>query len=186
MSKNTKKGSELAYDKATPELIEKVVVVLRERNAHKLSTSRIYEAHNAIFGLDETPESCASCLRRRADKIAVWYAGYLAEAGEPTQAATAGKGKKAADSATSDNGDTGKGAPLGAYQRPEGAVDYPLLDEEGVEAGTIVFTASAEDETKGTVTMADGTYVKPGTYKSGENEIKVAVGGKATVVNSLL
>lgn len=173
----------IAFSEATPELLQKVQEVLSMRSAHKLSMSLIYEVHNKLFGLNEKPESCASCLKRRADAISVWYAGYLAEQPtppvieEPVEPAQA-----EADTAKSQGTTEKTAAKLGEYQRPENAVDYPV----GEDGGVIVFTPGAEDESKGTVTMADGTYVKPGSYESGENTIKVQVGGKATVTNNLL
>lgn len=169
------KSAVITADQVTPEFEEKVKEVLAMRAQHKLSTSKIYEVHNELFGLKETPEACPSCLRSRGDAISAWYSGYLMgrENGgtESAQGDAPKKGKKDAPK-------------LGEYQRPEGAVDYPVNDSSDV----IVFTpkGEGEDANKGTVTLNDGTYVKPGKYQSGDFELSVAVGGKATLTNSLL
>jgi hypothetical protein len=63
-------------ENVTPELIREVEEVLNDATSHKYSVSRVYGAHNQVFQLAETPESCASCLRKRADALKRWYADH--------------------------------------------------------------------------------------------------------------
>lgn len=72
MSKTTKTAA-LAFSKASPQLIKKIEGVIADAKKHTLSVSRIYSAHNEVFGLKETPQTCPSCLRTRANKLAKWY-----------------------------------------------------------------------------------------------------------------
>ena len=64
------------YDHVTPELINQVEAVLADATNHKYSVSRVYGAHNQVFKLNETGESCASCLKKRADALRQWYGEY--------------------------------------------------------------------------------------------------------------
>lgn len=56
------------------ELIKLVEQVLEEKRNHIYSVSRIYAAYNAAFNLKEELQSCASCLKVRADKLEKWNA----------------------------------------------------------------------------------------------------------------
>lgn len=45
---------------------EQVQQLVDEINrTHRYSMSRIYGLHNQIFGINETPQACASCLIRK-------------------------------------------------------------------------------------------------------------------------
>lgn len=39
---------------------------------HRYSMSRIYDAHNHVFGKSEKPQSCASCLIRKMQELKQW------------------------------------------------------------------------------------------------------------------
>jgi len=39
---------------------------------HRYSMSRIYGLYNEVFGTDETPQSCASCLIRKVKELRTW------------------------------------------------------------------------------------------------------------------
>lgn len=39
---------------------------------HRYSMSRIYGLYNQVFGSDETPQSCASCLIRKVRELRMW------------------------------------------------------------------------------------------------------------------
>lgn len=64
------------YSHVTPALIQSVEIVLNDIAKHRYSTSGVYNAHNAVFQLRETPESCVSCLTNRANNLKRWYAEY--------------------------------------------------------------------------------------------------------------
>jgi hypothetical protein len=79
MKKQDNKAAD--YSHITPAIIQSVEIVLNDVSKHRYSTSGIYNAHNAVFGLREVPESCTSCLTNRANKLKQWYADYaLAQA----------------------------------------------------------------------------------------------------------
>ena len=52
---------------------------------HRYSMSRIYDAHNQVFGKNEKPQSCASCLIRKVQELKNW----LGEQPNPASAVTA-------------------------------------------------------------------------------------------------
>ncbi len=64
------------FSNVSAELVEKVRVVVKERQGNTFSVSRIYEAYNAVFDLKEKPETCATCLANRARKLAEWLKDY--------------------------------------------------------------------------------------------------------------
>lgn len=66
------------YDHVTPELLAAVKVVLAEYNRDTYSVSHIYGAHNGIMQLNETPQSCRTCLLSRAQALQKWYVEYEA------------------------------------------------------------------------------------------------------------
>lgn len=56
------------------ELIKRVEELLLEIDkTHKYSMSRIYGLYNEVFGIAETPQSCASCLLRKTSKLREWF-----------------------------------------------------------------------------------------------------------------
>ena len=71
MSKKSLSG--LAWGKASDDLKAKVKFVLQQAQHNRYSVSRIYAAHNAIFELDEAPQTCATCLTSRAAKLRKWW-----------------------------------------------------------------------------------------------------------------
>lgn len=185
-----KKGAD--YSKATPALVKQVKDVISDADKHTYSASKVYAAHNMAFGLRETPQMCSSCLRNRADNLRNWLKGYdeyaKAKAPKPETPPVgndgSGEGGKVQDGGQTDQiGDVkpdpqydNRDAP-GYVAQAEGTVRYPMA--EGIpfdflpNEGTIV---------KGTVTRADGTKVKPGTYITAEGlEITVQPGGKANI-----
>lgn len=55
------------------ELRETVEALVQEvEKTHRYSMSRIYEAHNQVFGKSEKPQSCASCLIRKTQDLRKW------------------------------------------------------------------------------------------------------------------
>lgn len=43
---------------------------------HRYSMSRIYSTYNAVFGTNELPQSCASCLIRKVKQLKEWAESY--------------------------------------------------------------------------------------------------------------
>lgn len=68
------------------ELKQRVEELIKEVNAtHRYSMSRIYGLSNEIFGKNETPQSCASCLLRKVKELEEWLKQQKEEK-EETQA----------------------------------------------------------------------------------------------------
>lgn len=55
------------------DLINEVKEILDEvAGTHRYSMSKIYGAYNKVFGKNETPQSCASCLIRKVKELKAW------------------------------------------------------------------------------------------------------------------
>lgn len=185
-----KKGVD--YSKVTPALVKRVKDVIADADKHTYSVSKVYAAHNAAFGLREQPQTCSSCLRNRARDLRDWLKGYdeYANANAP-KPITPPAGNEGTDEGgkAQDGGQTGQSGEAktdpqydnpeasGYVAQAEGTVRYPMA--EGIpfdflpNKGTLV---------KGTVTRADGSKIKPGTYVTAEGlEIAVQPGGKANI-----
>jgi hypothetical protein len=167
----TKKGVD--YCKATPDLVKQVKGVIADADKHTYSVSKVYAAHNAVFGLRETPQTCSSCLRNRARNLREWLKEYdeyaKANAPKPEVPPAGNEG----------TGESGKAPDDEPHYLPqaEGTVRYPMAEGAPFDflpyEGTIV---------KGTVLRADGTKIKPGRYVTAEGlEIAVQPGGKANI-----
>lgn len=179
MSKKAKHAQDFSAVK--PQLVDAVREIVARHKKHTYSVSKIYAAHNAAFGLNENPQTCASCLRVRAEALEVWLGEYEAHANK-------GGGKDEApvtpDPGTTD--DTVDAAPVETtkgLEVPKGARRFDM----GADVMAIDFTAkdAAEelvDGTKGTALNSDGSKLKPGVYETTEGfNISVQVGGKATL-----
>lgn len=70
---NTNKKKPIAFKDASAALVKKVEGVIAEAKKHQYSVSRVFAAYNEVFNLNEVPQTCASCLRTRAEKLASWY-----------------------------------------------------------------------------------------------------------------
>ncbi len=56
-------------------LRSEVEALVREvEKTHRYSMSRIYGLYNRVFGTNETPQSCASCLIRKVRELKNWLA----------------------------------------------------------------------------------------------------------------
>lgn len=194
-SKKLKGGpTPLAYDQATPDLIEKVKAVIADAKAHRYSVSRVYTAHNKVFGLRDQPQSCSSCLSTRADNLRKWL-DKMPKAEAPAPEGVADTPESTGNGANLDDADPYKVTP------PEGQLKVnltPVYDdptnpayvapEQGVtripmaEGLPIDFwNHDVEDGAKGPVLYADGSKVKAGTYETARGEvIAVQPGGKGT------
>jgi len=56
---------------------------LGEAAKHTYSISRVFNAHNKAFGLNEKHQGCASCLKLRVQKLEAWYKENNGEEPEP-------------------------------------------------------------------------------------------------------
>jgi hypothetical protein len=65
-------------------LYEVKKLVCEVEKTHRYSMSRIYGLYNEVFGTNETPQSCASCLIRKVRELKAWFSE---EAGNETPAA---------------------------------------------------------------------------------------------------
>lgn len=52
--------------------------IIADSTRHLYSVSLIYRVYNAVFGLNERPQTCGSCLQRRARALKGWLAEYEA------------------------------------------------------------------------------------------------------------
>lgn len=149
------------YGHITPELLDQVKAVLEDAANHKYSVSRIYGAHNQVFKLSETPESCASCLRKRASALKKWYGEYVVLA-EDAKLDTA-------DALLSE----------GDALIDEVAKPFTVSDKDG-KATEVKFNGES-------LIKQDGKTLKPGTYITAEGATyTVQPGGKATLKDDLL
>lgn len=76
----------ISWGKASDELKAKVKFVLQQAQNNRYSVSRIYAAHNAIFELQEAPQTCSTCLTSRVKKLREWWGANAKEdtTGVPT------------------------------------------------------------------------------------------------------
>lgn len=56
----------------TMPMIKRADVVIADMKAHTFSVSRVYESYNECYGVRDMPESCASCLKTRAELVRKW------------------------------------------------------------------------------------------------------------------
>ena len=58
----------------TEENLKQEVEILTSevKRTHRYSMSRIYGLYNKVFGTNETPQSCASCLIRKVRQLTHW------------------------------------------------------------------------------------------------------------------
>lgn len=176
-----KKGVD--YSKATPALVKKVKDVIADADKHTYSVSKVYAAHNAAFGLREQPQTCSSCLRNRARDLRDWLKGYdeyaKANAPEPGTPPAGNEGTGKDGDQTRQSGDAATDSNNPQYDAPApGVVRIPMKEGAPID----LTPASEGDQTKGTVSYADGTKVTPGRYTAARGEtIVVQVGGKGRI-----
>lgn len=149
------------YGEVTPALLEQIKSVIAEGDKHRYSVSAVYGAYNAAFNKKDTPQTCSSCLRNRVRELRTWLAGY-------------------------EKNNTGKDVVIPQYNDPtapgyvgqaQGSVRYPMA--EGLPFDFLPYEGTI---VKGTITLANGSKIKPGTYITAEGlEITVQPGGKASI-----
>lgn len=167
----------------TPAIIEQVKAVLEDKANNKYSTSKVYGAHNAVFGLNETPESCASCLRKRADALVKWYGEYSIEQAQDDAP------KTTIDNLPPQLGDalTGELEAEEAKAGVEEAQDFDIMDVTNKKGEPFKIKFVSEDGEAGIATHADGKALAAGTYTTKEGDtVAVQPGGKATLKSNVL
>jgi hypothetical protein len=180
--KETKKGVD--YSKATPDLVERVKGVIANNAIHRYSVSEIYPAYNAAFGLSERPQTCSSCLRFRAKRLAEWLKGYEEYL------------KNKASKAKTDSGNTQGSPKLEKPKEGQGNGQIVDVNDERYKAPAIgviripmrectpidLMPIGKDDQTRGKVRYADGTAVPPGKYITARGEtVVVQIGGKGRI-----
>lgn len=181
-----KKGVD--YSKVTPALVKQVKDVIADADKHTYSVSKVYAAHNAAFGLREQPQTCSSCLRNRARDLRDWLKGYddYAKANAPKpETPPAGNEGTGEDGKAQDGDQTGQSGDADTdpnnpqYKAPApGVIRIPMKEGAPID----LTPASEDDQTKGTVSYADGTKVMPGRYTTVRGEtIVVQVGSKGRI-----
>lgn len=59
--------------KQNKDLIDRTRALVEEtERTHRYSMSRIYGMYNELYGTNEVPQSCASCLIRKMKKLKEW------------------------------------------------------------------------------------------------------------------
>lgn len=174
MSKSTKK-EQIAFSKATPQLIAQVETVLAEAKRHTYSVSRVFAAFNAVFNLNETPQTCASCLRSRAERLESWYVK-----------GTTGKAPVIETPAVT----------VDAEGNLSGELDFPItyiivddaqhiaVEDDGVTVARVIFTPEHEGALIGTATDSQGGPAPDADYVQGEVVYLVEGGAGAYMVVS--
>lgn len=65
------------------DLIKEAETLIAEVDkTHRYSMSKIYGLYNRIFGTNETPQSCASCLIRKVRELREWLGNEKAKTPE--------------------------------------------------------------------------------------------------------
>lgn len=161
MTKTNVKGPD--YGKVSADLVERVREVIAQSDKHRYSVSAVFGAYNEAFGKNDMPQTCSSCLRNRVRELRAWLEGYEKHVQPKPDAGVQPQ---------YDNPD----AP-GYVPQAEGTVRYPM--SEGIPFDFLPYEGTI---VKGTVTRADGSKIKPGTYLTAEGlEIAVQPGGKANI-----
>lgn len=133
----------------TPQVVAQVEAVLADKKKNRYSTSGIYAAHNAVFDKHETPQSCASCLRKRADALEKWY-----NALEQTAVVNVGENPK--------------GARPAPYIETFMIIDgerFTVVDDETEQPATVIFTPASEGASHGVATDVKGKPAPAYTYE---------------------
>lgn len=73
------KSKQLARKDAPADVIAKVQDVIGMADKNRYSVSKVFAAHNAVFGLKDQPQSCTSCLTMRVAALRKWYGTAAAD-----------------------------------------------------------------------------------------------------------
>jgi hypothetical protein len=152
------------YNEVTPALLNQVRAVVKDAERHEYSVSKIYNAHNAVFKLNEPHESCSSCLRNRSAKLKEWLREYDTKLSQ----------KKKIEASTNQEGN-----------EPKKTDKIAAIQIETKDGLLFNFTPNKEGSNRGKVVLSSGLPVKAGTYLlTDDREIAVQPAGKATIKES--
>lgn len=84
----TNKQKCMPYDKATPEVLALARGLAEEAKRSRYGTAATFKAYNLIFGLNEVPSTCTSCVVSRAKAVIEWLKGYDAWAAQQVEPPT--------------------------------------------------------------------------------------------------
>lgn len=71
------------------DLRQKVETLVAEvEKTHRYSMSRVYGAYNEVFGKNEQPQACASCLIRKVNELKKWLVEHPDSKEDTTPAST--------------------------------------------------------------------------------------------------
>lgn len=70
---------EISIDEQRERIIKVKALVQEVHETHRYSMSRIYSLSNEIFGKNEKPQSCASCLIRKVKELETWLSDATKE-----------------------------------------------------------------------------------------------------------
>lgn len=181
--------------KVTPELLANVEAVLAMADKSRYSATKVYAAYNAVTGKNDSPQTCASCLRNRVKALREWHRMYWQGVDEVrTKGGSYTLTKDNSFQVSTPDGDT---APPSADERPDAetpAVDNetPDVSNNGAPIDVIrlhspslekpLYFQPGDDPMKGKVQYEGGGAIKPGKYElSDGRELAVQPGGKATL-----
>lgn len=183
MSKTNKKAP-IAFKDASAKLVKQVEGVIAEAKKHTFSVSRVFAAYNEVFNLNETPQTCASCLRSRAEKLTAWY----------------NEGNKSGVKQLVPEAPVADGAAITVNEAGElsGEPTFPItfiivdgedhfaVEDDGKTVAQITFTPAGETALYGLATDAQGQAVPDGNYKQNENIYLVSegAGGYVQVIDT--
>jgi len=180
MSKQVKKGA-IAFKNAGDKLVKQVEAVMEEAKRHQYSVSRVYAAYNAVFQLNEKPQTCGSCLKNRAEKLTTWY--RHGNKGVINLVPTTGDTQAPPAITVNEAGDL-SGEPTFAitYIVEEGEERF-AVEDDGVTLAVVNFTPAEEGAQYGEATDREGNPAPAFTYRQNAVAYMVnADNGKYTVV----
>lgn len=141
-------------DKKTVALVEDVLAMAAK---NRYSVSKIFTAHNTVFGLSDAQSGCASCLTTRVSALRKWYGDTL-----PVDNPEAFRNKVLGDITPAQTAEQGPDAWL-AEQTAARAIGEGSTDDERLAALQDI----AESINSGKTTFPDEQHVQ---YLTGEIE----------------
>lgn len=181
------KSKQLARKDAPADVIAKVQDVIGMADKNRYSVSKVFAAHNAVFGLKDQPQSCTSCLTMRVAALRKWYGTATVDHNKGVAVNVNHNPKTGNDIVNEAAAAIGNPVQATSDKDPnapaEGVTRYPMPED----GNPLDFTPSADNALKGTILYADGSNVKAGTYVTADGTtIAVSVGNKATIKDDLI
>jgi len=167
MGKSVKKVG-IALKDASPLLVKQVEAVIADAKKHTFSVSKVYAAYNAVFQLKEKPQTCASCLQNRADKLAKWYGKSEGKVVDLNPAPPV-------------HPNTDNWEEIGGALIIVDGEEHIAVNEDGT-AAVVNFTPAEEGAQYGIATDGEGNPAPAFVYKQNGVAYMVSVDGAYTVV----